>query len=374
MAGFGRASDGTSSRVVGTPHYMAPQVWQGQYDGACDLWSVGVVTYVLLSGTQPFPGASKQQISDKVMEGRFRMDGPQWKAISDDAKDLIRKLLRYDARERLTAEQALLHPWIDRPQPFQPLTREMVSSLRAFCRETRLTKAVLMTVASQVATEALVVYQQVFEQLDTDGDGTITLPEMEDALATHPELQEIGLSANQMFEELDTDGSGRVEYTEWLAAVIDKSLYEGDNILSNTFRIFDQDGNGLISASDLRDLLLTDEVARRVEEKHGEDEFFRRLDSDISTHGSIDFARFVDGMRQHAREQQTFLLTTAAAAAPVGASAAPSAPSSSSKPTLHQGTLEALSPTVDKSGQVGKKRMHSVTTDRRSGHTPRGST
>ena len=47
------------------PHYMAPQVWQGQYDGACDLWSVGVVTYVLLSGTQPFPGASKQQACHK---------------------------------------------------------------------------------------------------------------------------------------------------------------------------------------------------------------------------------------------------------------------------------------------------------------------
>jgi calcium-dependent protein kinase len=83
-----------------------------KYNEKCDIWSCGVIVYILLSGMPPFNGQSDQEIMKKVRIGKFSFSDPCWANISDKAKDLITKLLTYNMDERPSAEDALKHPWI----------------------------------------------------------------------------------------------------------------------------------------------------------------------------------------------------------------------------------------------------------------------
>lgn len=101
--------------TVGTGYYMAPEVLDGSYDRACDLWSIGVVAYILLSGRPPFNGRSDDEIRSKIRRGldRGRMDNSElWEGIGEEAKDFVGRLLVMDPNERWTADMALDHPWL----------------------------------------------------------------------------------------------------------------------------------------------------------------------------------------------------------------------------------------------------------------------
>ena len=97
---------------LGTPYYIAPEVLAKNYGPKCDIWSCGVITYIVLSGIPPFNGASDQEIMKKVKIGKFSFSDPVWSTISNEAKDFITKLLTFDQDKTPTALQALDHPWI----------------------------------------------------------------------------------------------------------------------------------------------------------------------------------------------------------------------------------------------------------------------
>ncbi|CAN0327298.1 unnamed protein product [Ascophyllum nodosum] len=100
---------------VGTPFYIAPEVFARRYDKACDLWSIGVITYILLSGYPPFYGESDQDIFASIQHGYFEFPSPGWDSISVEAKDFIGQLLQKDPSARMTATQAIGHSWFDTP-------------------------------------------------------------------------------------------------------------------------------------------------------------------------------------------------------------------------------------------------------------------
>mmetsp|Transcript_72359 Transcript_72359/g.203119 ORF Transcript_72359/g.203119 Transcript_72359/m.203119 type:complete len:391 (+) Transcript_72359:108-1280(+) len=99
--------------AVGTVLYVAPEVFGQAYSPACDLWSFGVIVYVVLCGYPPFDGQTAKQVVKCIRKGSFSCDGPQWSGISDDAKDLVRNLVAKDPALRLSGPQALAHPWIE---------------------------------------------------------------------------------------------------------------------------------------------------------------------------------------------------------------------------------------------------------------------
>ena len=101
------------SNTVGTSYYMAPELLDGSYDKACDLWSVGVIAYVMLSGRPPFNGTSDETIFRKIRKGQYKMEAPEiWDGISDYAKDFIKCLLTMDTKKRWTADMAMEHAWL----------------------------------------------------------------------------------------------------------------------------------------------------------------------------------------------------------------------------------------------------------------------
>ena len=102
------------SNCVGTSYYMAPEVLDGSYDKSCDLWSMGVLTYIMLSGRPPFNGSSDDVIFDKIRKGMYKLeDCCVWdEEVSDVAKDFIRCLLEPDVTKRWNAEMAMEHAWL----------------------------------------------------------------------------------------------------------------------------------------------------------------------------------------------------------------------------------------------------------------------
>jgi len=96
---------------VGTPYYIAPEVIRKDYSTSCDEWSCGVIAYILLCGFPPFNGATDADIFKRVKQGEFSFPNPEWKHISREAKHLIAKLLNKDPSKRITAREALQHPW-----------------------------------------------------------------------------------------------------------------------------------------------------------------------------------------------------------------------------------------------------------------------
>ncbi|KAJ6434224.1 hypothetical protein OIU84_017845 [Salix udensis] len=117
LADFGSADwvgvEGTVSGVVGTPYYVAPEVVMGRdYNEKVDVWSAGVVLYVLLAGFPPFYGETVEEIFQAVVRGNLRFPPKVFRDVSPEAKDLLRKMICRDVSRRFSAEQALRHPWI----------------------------------------------------------------------------------------------------------------------------------------------------------------------------------------------------------------------------------------------------------------------
>lgn len=99
------------STIVGTSWYLAPEVLSKKYDCRCDIWSLGVCMYVFLSGFPPFPGKNDSEIYDKICKGKFTFHQKEWESVSNDAKNLIKKILKVDPNERPSIEEILDDPW-----------------------------------------------------------------------------------------------------------------------------------------------------------------------------------------------------------------------------------------------------------------------
>ena len=108
---------------------MAPEVLSGKYDEKCDLWSCGVICYILLCGYPPINSKNEKELIEKIQEAKYEFDPMEWDAISDLAKDFVKCCLEKDPLKRVSAQQALNHPWILARRKTQ--TVDMTSTYKA---------------------------------------------------------------------------------------------------------------------------------------------------------------------------------------------------------------------------------------------------
>ena len=97
--------------AVGTPYFVAPEILANEHDLRCDLWSLGVILYIFLSGIPPFDGDDLNQLFSRIKKGTFDFEHSVFQNVSDEAKDLIKKLILVDPSKRISAQNALKHPW-----------------------------------------------------------------------------------------------------------------------------------------------------------------------------------------------------------------------------------------------------------------------
>lgn len=275
------------STKAGTPFYISPDVLHGSYDKSCDLWSAGVILYILLSGYPPFYGPTDSITLQKVREGSFSFARSEWNTVSDGAKDLITKLLVLNPTERYTVEQALHHPWIVQTDELSELPLSLdIGSLRSFVETRKLQKTVMMYIASQCSDNEIIQLKQTFLRLDTNGDGTLTINELEAGLAEIPGLSQEEI--RQIMTAMDSDQSGSVDYTEFVAALLDRTVYLSEEKLWSAFKMFDRDNSNTITAQELMAVLDRENLTSNSSTFW--DELVR--EADTNGDGVIDFEEF----------------------------------------------------------------------------------
>lgn len=280
---------------AGTPYYVAPQVLQGKYDHKCDVWSCGVIAYVLLCGYPPFFGDTDPEILKMVKSGKFDFPEEDWAGISKDAKDLITKCLCLDDKKRLEAEEALNSAWIQKTdaqsdEVIIKTGQKICDGLKNFRNQNRMKKVALTLIATQASDTSIQELKETFLALDKNGDGSVTAAELKDGMVKHnikvpPDLERI-------LKEVDSDGSGSIDYTEFIAATLDKKLYIKNDAMWSAFRVFDLDGDGKITQEELAQVLGGDS-ADHLYEHFGKEKVQQMLkEVDVNGDGVIDFEEF----------------------------------------------------------------------------------
>jgi len=172
---------------AGTLYYVSPEVLLGKYDELCDVWSLGVVLYVLLSGFPPFSGDNDLEIMKAVKKAEYNFDSSEWDNVSKEAKNLITKLL-CKPETRYKAGEILKHPWMtakDTSNMEKPLSLNY-DNLKNFRNAAKLKKAALTYIASQLSEKEISHISKLFLQLDKNGDGVLTFEEVKEGLKELP--------------------------------------------------------------------------------------------------------------------------------------------------------------------------------------------
>ncbi|XP_020253168.1 calcium-dependent protein kinase 24-like [Asparagus officinalis] len=245
------------NKINGTVYYVAPEVLEKKYGREADVWSAGVILYLLLSGYFPFYSASKdaaetfKKIFDQILKKPLNFKSEPWPSISGGAKDLVHKMLNRDPKKRFTAHQVLCHPWIvgDGVPPDKPSESAVLSRLKRFSEMNKLQKMALRVIAEKMPEEEIGGLKKLFKIFDTDSTGTITCNELTEGLRKlGSDLMEYEMQA--LMEEADMDNSGTIDCNEFLAATLHLNKLEREN-LRNAFSFFDKDGTGYITIDGL---------------------------------------------------------------------------------------------------------------------------
>ncbi|XVF63623.1 hypothetical protein PTKIN_Ptkin09bG0101500 [Pterospermum kingtungense] len=234
--------------LVGTAYYIAPEILQRKYGKEIDMWSVGVILYILLSGVPPFWGENDKEILKAVSEGNLDLESRPWPSISDGAKDLIRKMLARDPKKRITAAQALEYPWMKEggDAPDKPIDSAVLTRLKQFREMKKLKNLALKVIAESLSSEEEIKgLKQMFNNIVTDRSGTITLEELRDGLTRlGSKLTEAEIK--QLMDAADVDRSGTVDYIEFVTNIMHQPRLEREDMIAKAFQFFDKDNSGLV--------------------------------------------------------------------------------------------------------------------------------
>jgi calcium-dependent protein kinase len=290
-------SDRALDEKLGTAYYIAPEVIKKSYNEKCDLWSCGVIMYILLSGEPPFNDlkADNEAIMKKVEKGKYDISKGVWKTISKDAKDLIKKLLTYKPEDRISAEDALQHCWLtDFTVDVDASTAtNALGNLKTFRSGQKLKAAAFSYIGSQLISKSeKEKLGKIFKALDANGDGKLSKEEIHDGYEEHfgKLLDEEEL--DQLFSDVDTDKSGFIDYSEFISATMSSKKNISEEKLTAAFKLFDKDGNGTISPSELKEVFgataqVSDEAIESILKQ-----------ADENGDGEIEFAEFCNLMSQ----------------------------------------------------------------------------
>ncbi|KAM0970251.1 hypothetical protein ACFX13_018617 [Malus domestica] len=246
--------------IVGSAYYVAPEVLKRKSGPESDVWSIGVITYILLCGRRPFWDKTEDGIFKEVLRKKPDFGRKPWPSISNSAKDFVKKLLVKDPRARLTAAQALSHPWVKEGGDASeiPIDISVLNNMRQFVRYSRLKQFALRALASTLNPEELSDLKDQFDAIDMDKNGAISLEEMRQALAKDVPWKLKDSRVLEILEAIDSNTDGLVDFTEFVAATLHvHQLEEHDSQKWQqrsraAFEKFDIDRDGFITPEELR--------------------------------------------------------------------------------------------------------------------------
>ncbi|KAF8751299.1 hypothetical protein HU200_012177 [Digitaria exilis] len=284
--------------IVGSAYYIAPEVLKRSYGPEADIWSIGVILYILLCGVPPFWAESEHGIFNSILRGQVDFSADPWPRISPGAKDLVKKMLTSDPKKRISAYDVLNHPWIkeDGEAPDTPLDNAVMNRLKQFRAMNQFKKAALRVIAGCLSEEEIRGLKEMFKSMDADNSGTITVDELRRGLAKQgTKLTED--EVEQLMEAADADGNGTIDYEEFITATMHMNRMDREEHLYTAFQYFDKDGSGCISKEELEQALKEKGLMDGRDIK----EIISEVDADND--GRIDYSEFVAMMRKGNTEQ-----------------------------------------------------------------------
>ena len=251
--------------LIGSAYYIAPEVLSRNYSELCDLWSCGVIMYILLTGRPPFNGINEEEIMKKIKEGNYDLSKYPWGIISEDAKNLVKGLLQIDPKKRYSAQDALNHKWfqsekIKTNKSAYDIKHRQVNKLVDNLIKYRSDNILRCAVIALLVHNSIQLNQahdavKLFNKIDKNGDGKITREELFNGLQPYKKEitdEELRKQVDTIFNNIDTDHNNHIEYEEFVRAAIDKNNFLSVNFLQFAFNYFDKDHDGGITYEEVK--------------------------------------------------------------------------------------------------------------------------
>ena len=296
------------NKYVGSSYYMAPEVIKRHYDEKCDLWSIGVILYILLTGRPPFDGNDDEEILENVKKGVYDKWAYPFPSLSSHAKDLISKLLQYDPQKRLSAEEALEHPWFKTAEfkkqdkevnTISPeLAKELIHNMTNYRSDNILKCAVIAYLIHHITnTEECLEASKLFTKIDINSDGKIEKEELIQGFEKYWGIsnEEAKEKVDLIFANIDTDFNGFIEYEEFVRAAVNSSIFMSKNYLKFAFNYFDRDSSGDISFEEIKKRFTQNIINSNPNVEKELKEIFDSID--INGDGCICFEEFCKMMK-----------------------------------------------------------------------------
>ncbi len=260
--------------LAGSLYYVAPEVLSGtEYNELCDVWSCGVILYMLLSGKPPFLAKSRDSTVGAILTQDTSFAGEVWDSVSFQAKDLVLQMLNKDPKQRITAEAALNHPWIAGGGPSAYMVGERrnvgkarektkensggvvesLRNLRNFKAQNTLQKAVMSYIASQERdTKTEHEMRSAFLALDEDHNGQITEKELVECYQKLNKSKSLAKKeALAVIRRADVNKNGAIDYNEFIMAHLASKKSVDADMLKQAFDFYDENKDGEISVKEL---------------------------------------------------------------------------------------------------------------------------
>lgn len=288
--------------LVGTVYYLAPELAAqssrvsktGAVLKCADIWSIGVIAYVMLTGRPPFKGRSNKDIFTRIIKEQLAF--PNDVELSEGFRDFVRKALVKNPHKRLTMEDALRHPWVQGKAAAEiQLNQDVIRYLRQFNYQSKLKKAITRTLAKNMSQEPEKEVHRHFTRLDKDGNGYLAADELKLLLL------DMGFApvaakeeAENMLKAADENNDGQVDFEEFKQVWHRKLLSQHDQYIHRVFAVFDDNGDGYIDARELQSVLGDDfdNIKAMIDEV------------DENNDGKLSFVEFQKAMQEESNGQK----------------------------------------------------------------------
>ncbi|KAF8728776.1 hypothetical protein HU200_018054 [Digitaria exilis] len=242
--------------IVGSAYYVAPEVLHRSYGTEADMWSIGVIAYILLCGSRPFWARTESGIFRAVLKAEPNFDETPWPNLSAEAKDFVKRLLNKDYRKRMTAAQALCHPWIRGTQEVT-INLDMIiyRLVRAYISSSSLRKSALRALAKTLTIDQLFYLREQFTLLGPNKSGYISLQNMKTALMKNSSGAMNDSRVVDFVNSICNIHYGKFDFEEFSASAISVYQMEGletwEQHAQQAYELFDKEGNRPIVIEEL---------------------------------------------------------------------------------------------------------------------------
>ncbi|XP_004505191.1 CDPK-related kinase 5-like isoform X2 [Cicer arietinum] len=242
--------------IVGSAYYVAPEVLHRSYSTEADVWSIGVIAYILLCGSRPFWARTESGIFRAVLKADPGFDEAPWPSLSSEAKDFVKRLLNKDPRKRISAAQALSHPWIRNYNDVKvPLDILIFKLMKNYMKSSSLRKAALRALSKTLTADELYYLREQFALLEPSKNGSISLENVNKALKKYATDAMKESRITDFLSSLSSLQYRRMDFEEFCAAALSvhqlEALDRWEQHARCAYELFEKDGNRAIVIEEL---------------------------------------------------------------------------------------------------------------------------